>query len=1105
MVGFVENLIRKKKLLDKREIPDLKGSLFSVYLELLSREKGKKVVFIPSSSVKKQVLKGDLNIPEFPQFSLTSTLLEPHIKTKTDYYDAFFRFFLKSENIAIANPCFFLLPLPDLSENFFEIKTSQELNPEKLKLFLSKTGYIQTDIVREAGEYAFRGNIIDFFPYNSELPLRIEIDFDEIESIKMFDPFSQKSVKVESKATIYPIFALHDSEENIKALKDKLKKLFPSEHLKISLKEKHEQLEKHKLKDFFYLSLTIMEDRFEEFFKDTLLVFENKREFYERIKSIKNEIERLYKEETKSGYLALPYEGIFRNIEKLQEFLEDRAIEINPSNTDLISSEPPIIKGKIDEIANFIKGKLNEKCKVFLSSPNEFYLKKSEEFLFENSIPFSKDIDNNGVILTISKYKNHFSLSNNIVFLSYPSLFPEKKREKKKTRFSSFFSDFSDIKKGDYVVHVEYGISRYLGTKTLNIENTLNEMVELEFANNTKVFVPVSKIHLLQKYKDYTAESVSLSNIASKQWERTKKKVEKEIESYAKELLTLYAERKMAKGVSFPPPSSLYREFEKAFEYTETEDQLNAIKDINADLEADYPMDRLLCGDVGFGKTEVAMRACFRAVESGYQVLVLSPTTVLTFQHFERFKKRFELFPVEIEMLSRFVSPKKQREIIEKFSKGEIDILIGTHRILSKDIVPKNLGLIIVDEEQRFGVLQKEKLKYLKKSVNVLSMTATPIPRTLNMSVMGLKDISIIETPPKNRLAVDTYHIVFDPTTIKKAIEFELKRKGQVYFVHNRIETIEQITSIIKSLVPDARVSFAHGKMGEDKLERIMLKFFKKEIDILVTTTIIENGMDVKDANTMFINDAQNFGLSQLYQLRGRIGRSDKPAFCYLITPGSFSLTKEARKRIEALEEFSYLGAGFRISMLDLELRGAGEILGTKQSGHINSVGIELYTKMLEKTVEKLKNKEFVEEETVIEHPFIIPTDYIEVPSVRLSFYRKLSMAREYSELLKIIEEMEDRFGKIPEQCEPLISSHKIRIESRKLGIKSIELKKSVCTLTVSNNTKINVERLVEEVNKNPYLEITPEGKIVIHRGKNKELSGYLESILSLLKKIQNK
>ncbi len=1105
MFDLIENLFEKKNILNKGEIPDLKGSLFSFYLETLASKTGKRVVFVPSSLSKKQIIKDDLKISEFPQFSLTSTFLEPHIKTKTDYFDAYYRFFLNKEKTVIANPCFFLLPLPDIADNFLILKKGNEFTPDKLKLFLSETGYIQTDIVRESGEFAFRGNIVDIFPYNSDLPLRIEIDFDEIESIKMFDPLSQKSVKLIESITTYPVYALKETQTNLTTLKERLKKLFPDEKLKISLNEKLEQIEKNRLKDFFYLSLSIMKDKFEDLFKNTIFIFENYADFKKRLKEIKNEIETLYNRETESGYLALPYKGIFRDIEKIENLLEKECITINPTSNLLISSTPPIVKGKIDEIINYIKGELNKGKKIILSSNNEFYLRKSEEFLFEHSIPFSKDKEKHGVILTISKFNHHFTISDKLVFLSFTGLFPEKKKEKKRPKFSSFFSDFSDIKKNDYVVHIEYGIGKYLGTKTLKIENTLNEMVEIEFANETKVFVPVSKVHLLQKYRDYTAEQVTLSNISSKQWERTKQKVQKEIENYAKELLTLYAERKMAKGISFPPPSSLYREFEEAFEYTETEDQLNAIKDINSDLEAEYPMDRLLCGDVGFGKTEVAMRACFRAVESGYQVLVLSPTTVLTFQHFERFKKRFELFPVEIEMLSRFISPKKQKEIIKKFAKGEIDILIGTHRLLSKDIVPKKLGLIVVDEEQRFGVMQKEKLKYLKKSVNVLSMTATPIPRTLNMSVMGLKDISIIETPPKNRLAIDTYHIVFDPTTIKKAIEFELNRNGQIYFVHNRIDTIEQITSIVKSLAPFAKVAYAHGKMGEEKLEKIMLKFFKKEIDILVTTTIIENGMDVKDANTMFINDAQNFGLSQLYQLRGRIGRSDKPAYCYLITPSTFSLTKEAKKRIEALEEFSYLGAGFRISMLDLELRGAGELLGTKQSGHINSVGIELYTKMLEKTVEKLKNKDFVEEETILEHPFILPTDYINIASVRLSFYRRLTMAREYSELLKITEEMEDRFGKIHEKVMPLILSHKIRIESRKLRIKMIELKKSSCILTISDNNAINIEKIIEEVNKNPFIEISPEGKIVLHRKKKEQLMDFLQNILNFVKKIKNK
>ena len=1104
MLDLVEKLVCQKTLLDKREIPDLKGSLFSIFLELLAKKSEKKIVFVPSSKNKKDILKKDLNLPEFPSFSLTSTMLEPHIQTKTKYFDAYHRFFLKNEKISVANPCFFLLPLPDLSDMFLALKTGEETDGEKIKKFLTETGYTNTDIVKEAGEFAFRGNIIDFFPFNSEFPVRVEIEFDEVETIKLFDPASQKSVKAIAKTTIFPIFPLKNTEKEREKLKNRLKKLFKGEKLKLSLKEKISQIEKGHLKDFFYLSLALKEDFFEEKLKNTIFLFEDKQNFENRIEEIKKEIEKLYKEETENGYLALPFDKIFKNISKLKEFLKDKSIFINPQDTTLLSSIPPIVKGRIEEISSFLRKKIDANKTVILSAPSEFLQKKCREFLFEQSIPYTGDLSEKGVKIAVSKYSHPFE-TQKIVFLPFLSLFPEKKREKKKPALSPFFSDLSDIKKGDYIVHIEYGIGKYLGTKILEIENTLNEMVELEFANETKVFLPVSKIHLLQKFKDATSRTVSLSNISSKQWAKTKSKVQKEIENYAKELLTLYAERKMAKGISFPPPSSLYKEFEESFEYTETEDQLNAIRDINEDLQAQYPMDRLLCGDVGFGKTEVAMRACFRAVESGYQVLVLAPTTVLTFQHFERFKKRFEMFPVEIEMLSRFVSPKKQKEIAERFKKGEIDILIGTHRILSKDIVPKKLGLIIVDEEQRFGVLQKEKLKYLKKSVNVLSMTATPIPRTLNMSVMGLKDISIIETPPKNRLAVDTFHISFDPATIKKAMEYELQRGGQVYFVHNRIETIKEITSMIKSLVPDARIEYAHGKMGEDKLEKIMLKFFKKEIDILITTTIIENGMDVKDANTMFINDAQNFGLSQLYQLRGRIGRSDKPAFCYLITPGVFSLTREARKRIEALEEFSYLGAGFRISMLDLELRGAGEILGTKQSGHINSIGIELYTKMLEKTVEKLKHGEFVEEETVLEHPFIIPADYIEIPSVRLSFYRRMAMAREHKDLLKITEEMEDRFGKIPEEAEKLILAHKIRIEARKLGIKTIELKKTSANFSVSDNTKINVEKLIQEVNKNPALTITPEGKITVHKEKENNLENFLKSLTAFLKKIKNK
>ncbi len=1103
MLDFVENLIKDKQLLNKGEISDLKGSLLSIFLNYLTEKTGKKIVFVPLSKSKRDILKDDLNPPEFPSFSLTSTLLEPHIQTKTQYFEAFFRFFEKGEKIAIANPCFFLLPLPEITTLFFTIKEHIQLKPENLRKYLFETGYIETDIVKEQGAYSIRGNIVDFYPFNMEYPIRIETEFDEVESIKLFDPQTQRSLKIENEVTISPIYPLKITEGNIERIQHKLKTMFNKPSLKLSLKERTTQLEKGYLKDFFYLSLSLEKDRFYHLFKDTLFIIENKKNLYYKLASLKKEIERLYAKETKNGYLALPYNEVFRDLSELFDFMEKHSIEINPSHP-FKSMVPPVIPGKTESICSLIRDRLSKKTKVYLSCQSQFTVKKAEEFLFENSIPYSKSKQESGVILVQSNLNHHFEIPGNLLFLNFLNLFPVKHRKMGKRRINTpFFSDLSDIKENDFVVHLDYGIGRYLGIKVLKIENSFNEMIEIEFANNTKVFVPVSKANLIQKYKDRNAENIPLSNISSQQWQRTKQKVKKEIEEYARELLTLYAERKMSKGIAFVPPSGLYREFEEAFEYTETEDQINAIKDINKDLEEDYPMDRLLCGDVGFGKTEVAMRACFRAVESGYQVLVLAPTTVLAFQHFERFKKRFEQFPIEIEMLSRFVSQKKQKNIIRAFSNGETDILIGTHRILSKDIVPKKLGLIVVDEEQRFGVIQKEKLKYLKKSVNVLSMTATPIPRTLNMSIMGLKDISIIETPPKNRLAVDTFHIPFDPETIKKAIEFELKRKGQIYFVHNRIETIDQIASIIKSIVPDAKTSVAHGKMGEDKLEKIMLKFFKKEIDILVCTTIIENGMDVKDANTMFINDAQNFGLSQLYQLRGRIGRSDKPAYCYLITPATFSLTKEAKKRIEALEEFSYLGAGFRISMLDLELRGAGELLGTKQSGHINSVGMELYAKMLEETVEKIKNRGYVEEETIIEHPFFIPTNYIDIPSTRLSFYRKMTMAREHSDLLKIVDEMEDRFGKLPEQIDLIILSHKLRIEARKIGIKSIALKKNRCTIIPSENHKINLENLIDAVNKNPLLSISPEGTMVFLKGKGEEVSNFIENIIHFFKKLK--
>ena len=530
--------------------------------------------------------------------------------------------------------------------------------------------------------------------------------------------------------------------------------------------------------------------------------------------------------------------------------------------------------------------------------------------------------------------------------------------EPKKSKTAAFLSDFRDLAIGDYVVHVEHGIAQYQGLKEIVQDGLAVEFMILEFAEQAKLYVPLTRLDLIQKYRSTdTGPAPVLNRLGSQQWVKTKARVKKAMQDMAAELLKLYAQRHTAQGTAFSPDNDFQREFEDSFDYRETDDQLTAISAVKQDMESTMPMDRLLCGDVGYGKTEVAMRAAFKAVQDGKQVAVLTPTTVLAFQHFETFKKRFSQFPITVEMISRFRTPKEQKVILEKIETGKVDILIGTHRILSKDIKFQDLGLLVVDEEQRFGVRHKERLKQMRKEIDVLAMSATPIPRTLHMSLVGLRDMSVIETPPKDRMAIQTVVAKFDEKIVRSAIEVELERGGQVYFVHNRVETIYEIASRIQELVSGARVVVGHGQMGEKDLEGVMLAFMHHEFDVLVATTIIENGLDIPLANTIIINRADRHGLSELYQLRGRVGRSNRRAYAYLLIPPERELTDIARRRLAALKEFSDLGAGFKIAALDLELRGAGNMLGGEQSGHIEAVGFELYTSMLEAAVKELKGE----------------------------------------------------------------------------------------------------------------------------------------------------
>jgi transcription-repair coupling factor (superfamily II helicase) len=678
------------------------------------------------------------------------------------------------------------------------------------------------------------------------------------------------------------------------------------------------------------------------------------------------------------------------------------------------------------------------------------------------------------------------------------------KTRRKKSKTAAFLSDFRDLKVGDYVVHIDHGIARFGGLQTLDLSGRKSEFMLLFYAEDAKLYVPVERLDLVQRYSSAEGHEPTLDRLGGLGWQKTKAKAKREMRDMADELLRLYAERKLVGGYAYAADSPWQREFEDGFAYVPTPDQETAIEDVKTDMEATTPMDRLLCGDVGYGKTEVAMRAAFKAVMESKQVAVLTPTTVLAYQHFETFSARFAAFPVKIELLSRFRTPKEQKQVVRAVEAGEVDIVIGTHRILSKDLQFRELGLVVVDEEQRFGVAHKERLKQLKKKVDVLTLSATPIPRTLNMSLMGLRDMSIIETPPRDRLAIQTQVVQFSESVIKSGVEVELGRGGQVFFIHNRVETIETIAALVQRLVPQARVCVAHGQMNEKEMESVMLDFMAYKYDVLVATTIIENGIDIPRANTIIINRADHYGLAQLYQLRGRVGRSNRRAYAYLLIPSEQELTPIARRRLAAIREFSDLGAGFRVAALDLELRGAGNLLGGQQSGHMDALGFDLYTQMLERTVSELRGEDVQDETSVslnLGVDVAISEDYISDMGQRLRTYKRIASARDDETLGQIRAETEDRYGRIPESVERLLAYARLRRTAETVGVLSLDRTPGGLAIKLSEKARVAPEKLLALVAERAGTTFTPNGVLRVELSET-EADDVIETTHGLLLQI---
>ncbi len=985
-----------------------------------------------------------------------------------------------------------------------QLRTGEEHLPDMLVEHLLSVGYTRVDVVEMPGQVSVRGGILDVYGPEMERPVRIDFFGDEIESMRRFDPETQRSSSAVDEVLLLPLTETPATEVLLGAINARLTRSGTAgaaleggeEPAELVNHVSHAAGRTGEATIFpgweFYAAVAGAKSSLLE------LMGPHTRVMVEEPAMVENQGERWWNKveqrHERAGIGSLVGPGdLYLSPWELQDAIRGYsgfeldqlgAVDVlegdrsDASEIEFATRPTMRFHGSIPALIDQLKLLMESEARVLIAAPNQGEVERLAGLLQEYGVAYriGSRVEHGGstTVYSESSYMAgdlstpvivRAAIANGVQVLDLDrrnarqvvligandinddaDVMARPARRKSKT--AAFVSDFRDLAVGDFVVHVEHGIARYDGLRTIEQPDGSDlELMILTFAEEAKLYIPLTRLDLIQKYRSTeTGPAPQLNRLGSPAWTKTKARVKKAMQDMAEELLKLYAQRKAALGTAFSPDNNMQREFEDAFDFNETDDQITAIADIKADMESTQPMDRLLCGDVGYGKTEVAMRAAFKAVQDGKQVAVLTPTTVLCFQHFESFKRRFSKFPVVVEMLSRFRTAKEKKDVLERTEQGKVDILIGTHALLSQGLKFQDLGLLVVDEEQRFGVRHKERLKQMRAAIDVLSMSATPIPRTLHMSLVGLRDMSVIETPPKDRMAIQTIVAKFDEKLIRTAVEVELERGGQIYFVHNRVETIYELASKIRELVPQARVVVGHGQMPEAELERTMLAFMDGEYDVLCATSIIENGLDIPRANTIIINRADRHGLSELYQLRGRVGRSNRRAYAYLLIPPEQQLTEIARRRLAALKEFSDLGAGFKIAALDLELRGAGNMLGGEQSGHIEAIGFEMYTTMLEEAVSRLKGEGREERPQVTVNLGIslrIDDTYIPEEGQRLRMYKRIAGAESMSALTEVRAELEDRYGKPPDSVLHLLIAGEIRLTCETLGIAQIERKRT--------------------------------------------------------------
>ena len=1016
----------------------------------------------------------------------------------------------------------------DLSVNLsVGYKITQKELVEKL-IFL---GYQNSSIVESVGEFAIRGDILDIFTLNKKDPIRIDFLYDSIESIKVFQSSSQISYESLDNIFISPVSETNTffrSIEDIKSINQEYFKNSNKEEVKSTISDLEKLISGESEELINYYSGFFDKNSVLDFLEDDYLVIKlekyNLDLEFERINNRRNEVNKSKIENNIiNSCFPTPYN-------KLDDLNERRvSLEINQrsyknkKHYKLNFSTPKIHKFNQDKIKRYLNE--NEKNEKVIISTD--YPSRVKEILGLNNVEIFDDIQeisNNKFNIVSKNIGQGFKINDGVNFftvLTDKELFGMKKKRIIKSFSNNIPSTISSepFKIDDFVVHIDHGIGKFIGTT--QIDSTDREFIVLNYKNNDKLYVPSDQIDRIQLYKSFQKEDPSLDTLGSQRWIKSKNRVKKSIEILAVELLQIYAAREKIKGNSYKKSSDWYKVLEESFEFIETADQIKAINEINIDLMSNKPMDRLLCGDVGFGKTEVAIRAAFKVVENGYQVAILVPTTVLALQHYETFLERLKPFPIEIEYISRFISNSQQKNILEKLQDGKVDIIIGTHKLIQKNVDFNKLGMLIIDEEHKFGVNQKENIKQKEIDIDVLSLSATPIPRTLSLALNGVRDLSMINTAPENRIPVNTYLSEFSEDLIREVILRELDRKGQIFFVNNEVFNIEIIADQLKRIVPEAKVSIAHGQMDKNNLENIIKDFTSKQTDILVCTTIIESGIDMPNVNTLIVNNSHKFGLSQLYQMKGRIGRSEKTSYAYFLTPPGSRINEISEERLNAIISSSEFGSGYDIAMRDLEIRGAGNILGKEQSGHITSIGFELYNSLLKSAVESLKNGDesdlnfFLMNTVDIKVSARIPEDYIDDIKVRLNIYMRLSKLRKIEDLQKLSLEIEDRFGVIPEELEKLFLVNKIKILCHKykhiISIKGDENKiiirfdesilgiKTFLEKEISQDVEIKTKTMIFSP-KNPD-EILEEIIILINKLINleKEISEKFDQAISLI------